>query len=50
VTGAEIVLAFLERESRSQGRAYRLVFAVPPTSLESTVKYPRIDSLVTTVI
>jgi hypothetical protein len=25
------------------------VFVVPPASKESTVKYPRIDSLVTTV-
>jgi hypothetical protein len=30
-------------------RAYLLVFVVPPASIESTVKYPRIDSLVTTV-
>jgi hypothetical protein len=30
--------------------AYRLVFVVPPASIESTVKYPMIDGLVTTVI
>jgi hypothetical protein len=31
-------------------RAYLLVFVVPPASIESTVKYPMIDGLVTTVI
>jgi hypothetical protein len=31
-------------------RAYLLVFVVPPAIIESTGKYPRIDSLVTTVI
>jgi hypothetical protein len=30
-------------------RAYNLVFVVPSASKESTVKCPRIDSLVTTV-
>jgi hypothetical protein len=50
VTGAERVLVFLERESRSiPRRAYLLVFVVALASIESTVKYPRIDSLVTTV-
>jgi hypothetical protein len=48
VTGATRLLAFLRK--LFPRRAYLLVFVVPPDSIESTVKYPRIDSLITTFI